>query len=613
MNQKVYIPMKHILVYKARPARIYRQSFSRKEHDCDLVRLNMKPDKNVIRGDLSSSRDSGIMTPSKSYPVTFLMGLWGALYPVYHAMRGLSFGPTLDVVRDEMGVLAYTLAVGLCGDLVGNYVVENDANQLQDEENPLVRMLGKEYYCSLVDEARIIRKCSGKILSTHTHEMTSGTAVFKDGHNTRVTLTYEQGEANFIFKYLPNTKHRVAKNITSYLIDKGCEFVPNVIVPDEVRDYFHNDNEPKNRGVFYEWIGVEDLETILGEPALQADKMPGLDEVKSIIDKSYLLNTCGWMGNAVGNAQAVDAPIHSFHNDLVDKLDELGDQLMKAHECMFGNRKPMPVHGDLHQGNVLGACEYIIDWENAHLGIPYHDFAHFSVVSDFDRSVEYSAAKDYALERQRLVYQDDKNMPIAQTSLIESEVRLSLLDRYFRALKSLKQEYREGVEKACKYLLVSATNALEEHSNATGNRDTLDALIASRRWQGLEKVAYDSRSSVAYAHSAYHKHRQVDKESLACRQVDEHIAVQDNRRYMDSMIRSFFPRLCTAFGANLYISTLISGSNEASKLVQNHDAGMFFLLLSPIFATSVFVTYGAPIYDKMRRKIKNSIREYLAR
>ena len=55
------------------------------------------------------------------------------------------------------------------------------------------------------------------------------------------------------------------------------------------------------------------------------------------------------------------------------------------------------IHGDLHQGNILGDSEHIIDYDNVQIGNSYHDFFHFAVLSDFDRSDRFKETRGKAI------------------------------------------------------------------------------------------------------------------------------------------------------------------------------------------------------------------------
>jgi HAD superfamily hydrolase (TIGR01509 family) len=266
-----------------------------------------------------------------------------------------------------------------------------------------------------------------------------------------------------------------------------------------------------------------------------------------------------------------EIPYFKFHTDLVRDIkykdEKFGGTLENlVYRHLFNGRfDPMLILGDLHPGNILRpeillgeknavkAEMAFIDFDNAQMGIPYHDFVHFSVLSGFDHHPWYDKHKEKFLDMQdrglleRKIGEDTINF-------LDFSCYASLLNRYHKVAmvesdspsENIKPVHIGAMLMSCRVLYDKACAALgrydlkDYHNIGRGDFQlelpTSSILekyekFAENAYKGLSEIEYprdtfvqmqmDLSTLVPMAHQLY-RLRQKSKYEIEVENIREH-------------------------------------------------------------------------------------------
>lgn len=437
-----------------------------------------------------------------------------------------------------------------------------------------------------------------------------GTGVCKEGYSLLVDLIEESKtvltekektvqKTSVLVKY--SGKHADFQNaerggrLTSFLYKSGYEFVPFVFLPNLklINDSFFYSG--LNLPIVFEFLPGYPLEerinrSIFPIKETTSQKFHLTSEFSSIVQdifssmfriysdprlrKGSIEHLLGRYTLVSGGQPDIINPITSqrFHKSLLNRFSFDNTGFIKRFNQSYVNELDelsiCLVHNDLHPGNVLLLEENlkILDWDNASLGIPYQDFFHFSLISGFERNADFDTAK---IEIKKM-YESLERAPILSEkhyALLEFDVCLSLLDRYYRsAVDGNFGSTMEGcndvsikVLETCNYLLLRSKECLNKYEELANNKSISDyynkfinlnyshldsyivdksifSIIMLKRKSkmpgssGPFKIHFDSRRDiksfeVPFAHAVYHL---FDRRINARRETDNIVQHIDN-------------------------------------------------------------------------------------
>ncbi len=463
--------------------------------------------------------------------------------------------------------LAWLLGGGLAFDALkaGVYYVRNQGQikKIRNEKTTIGRVMGSDYLEALITNIREYGCARGECVAIEEQvSNTEGTNLHREGYTISLMFTFADGTqvpAFFKYNYRQGNDEHPENNgrITRFLSDRGHSFVPKVLSPDidvlMQEQLFTLDRErgtaspiegTTNRGLVYEWVNGANLEWLLyteknvvvkgsfRQNTLSVNDIP-VDALFENMWEVYEDDLRGFF---------LPAKTRTFHNSLVAKIQQASPEFAsivdKVHKETITDDalllKARIIHGDLHQGNIMvntgevmthgmfgtqftAAGIKVFDWDNAEIGIPYQDFFHFAVISDFERSDAFPEARAKFLKKQKKVL---PGVTEAQTRLIEFETYVSLLMRYHAAVaeKTLKPEFEQNILTSCRYLLEKSRAAVDAFAATTGNdgiRTAYDQFVRENLSE-VEATPFDQSASVGYAHTVNHKERRIKNgDSLA--------------------------------------------------------------------------------------------------
>ncbi len=480
---------------------------------------------------------------------------------------------TRKETNDEQIGVALAYAVGAdCLKYIINRNVQKESRTAAEKTN-LAKIMEVEYLNEIIHLVREYYGHRGEVVSIEEDTgKQDGTGIFKSGYSSKVRFRFADGNTAEVF-YKYSEKHDPGNvtaeregRFTNLLHAAGFEFVPHVFIPfmsnsrfirwlrggwsDEVEE---KASQP-NRGVVYEYIDGETLEMrVRGEHS-------NVDQRK-IIPTATVCETFRQLGqlymfagqdNVIGEKGLFgardDVPLeeYRFHHSLVSKLEGVGEKdfarrLRLAHLHTFNGIPLTIVHGDLHQGNIIetrkGSVK-IIDWDNAAFGVPYEDFFHFAVISDFERST------DFEKERTAFVKAQEKqgiHLSEEHLKLIEFETYLSLFARYQHAIvnEEINEEFWENMHTSCRYLLEGARKSVTQYADLTGNRELADNFEKFAEKTLVESItSYNPLASIAYAHRVNANERKLDKREAAVVNFTRHAARLETSLRADQTLRA---------------------------------------------------------------------------
>ena len=204
-----------------------------------------------------------------------------------------------------------TTVAAIC-DGLRHSIATRSAQATLSEKNPLVALLGGISYDELVTNVRDAYDLHGAPVSVTAQGTLAGTAVFKRGYHTKLTLCFEDGQVSLLHKYLDRAKQDAAKSITRRLHEKGHSFAPRLVsihTPEHIKE-----GDDKNYGAFYEWVDMPDLESTLGEPTAVSINLPTVRTISRTMSKMENVNTLPWT-HIVNYPEIKPAPRYSFHKE----------------------------------------------------------------------------------------------------------------------------------------------------------------------------------------------------------------------------------------------------------------------------------------------------------
>tara|TARA_Y100000034_G_C6907887_1_gene421900 strand:+ start:2935 stop:4740 length:1806 start_codon:yes stop_codon:yes gene_type:complete len=450
------------------------------------------------------------------YPVTTFTGSLG----------------TYSLIADgDIKAFLTMFGAGLIADGVKNTLVSKRLKKLKNQDSKLAKVLDIDYFDGIIDSLRKFYDCSGRCNVTELMERQEGTGILKKGYITDLVLKFEDGnEVKLMFKYNDKQGLKSGAKISSILCNKGYNFVPKRFIPFISPRIINSD---LNRGQIYEWIKGNSLEEILikGDKNLVENHDNILDVaqdtkvVENIFSNMFSIYSDDSLVEENGNFKRF-----KFHNDLINNLrnnknNDFANDLEAEYESIFRDSQVRLIHGDLHQGNIMKSKEktHIIDWDSVQLGIPYQDFFHFSVISDFEKSFTYNEVKNKFLDKQSEILPTLKKEHL---KLIEFETYLSLLNRYYKAVKDKKiiPEFRENMLLSCKYLFEKSKNTLDEYAKLINDNKILELYnnFSIQKFKKLEKIAFNPNASISYSHTVNHKYIKVNKKNKALENWENH-------------------------------------------------------------------------------------------
>lgn len=482
-----------------------------------------------------------------------------------------------------------------------HYVIESttiDKRFIKDPDNPFLRQLyGDSCFRSIIRDIEDHTSLRNLKIEKEVPSFITGlkgTGVCNGGYSFLVSLieestniVAEDKKARRTYAFVKYSgKHGDFQNaerggrLTSFLYKIGHRFIPYVFLPDLslMSDSFFDSG--LHLPLIFEFLPGRSLENRINESIFYSKEPPAnmfhlTPEFSSIFQdvmnsmfkiysdqrlrKGTIEHLLGRYELLSGKQPDIINPVISqrFHKNLINRFsfDNTGfiHRFNHLYISELNGLSVCLVHGDLHQGNIILREDghKILDWDNASLGTPYQDFFHFSLISGFENNSDYENAKIEMKKR----YESLESMPVLSEkyyTLLEFEVYLSLLDRYYRSATEdiLGSGIQEKMLQTCNYLLDRSKESLKKYTELTKNRSIFDyyskftdlnysriyhtykldppihTTIAIRNTQ----TYFDSRRDITgfevpFAHAAYHL---FDKRINEMRESNNLIQHRDN-------------------------------------------------------------------------------------
>jgi hypothetical protein len=439
-------------------------------------------------------------------------------------------------------------------------------------KNPLEQIMEKEHVDDIIEQIRE-EGYRGTPTVVSAVAQQEGTAPFegKEGYFTLVELEFDNGTKQLLHKFVNRPTAWKAEEICQWMQEQGMNFVPKLYTPRNKSPIVHGNI---NSGIVFDFLGGVSLEEQLNEgyPRLEVREFSS-EVVENIFEKlwqfyaadvpSLFRRNYGHLEHLVcesHNAPDIELSSFQFHRKI---LDWLPAGLATALDTVFTEHIPrcqFPIHGDVHQGNILGNGDYILDWDNVEFGTPYHDFMHFAILTDFTRDPGFEATRSSFVEKMNDLQISRGTDCLSRPALLltEVEIYMGLLHRFYTTLENdlLLPEFTENVGRSCRYLLGELERSIGEFSSTVQNSQLQRAIMMyfNHRCTDLEDIPFDVRASVAYAHTVNHAYRRPDKAlrsvaNFASHQlkVEKVIAADENTRSL-MILNSFILSVGVAAG-----------------------------------------------------------------
>lgn len=489
----------------------------------------------------------------------FYTALWGTMGVGVAVKTAIEMGANAG--RGPAAVGLTCLAAGALGDGMRQLLLYRRKRSWRNHDLDLAKVVGGEALEKIIEQVRDAHGYTGKCQRIEMRGRAEGTGITQGGYFTLLTLRFEDGnEAKLFYKYSEKPTNAIGSGIVGYLRQKGHAFIPRVYTGNMPDSRFAltalvEDAPLIMHGQFYEYLEGDSLENILqlGESSRVVIKPRLAETVDRLFEKMWrVYQTEGSNGPAgLGEMATQGKLVHTILGypsagetitalrQLTERLEDraLSDQerpplhapilfaALLTDACSRSAQKGGTlVHGDLHPGNVLdvteGGSEKVIDWDNAGRELPYYDFFHFAVLSDFERYPEYRIERDLFLAQQKELF---PSTSAEDAALIEFRVYISLLHRYYQTAEDgrIREEFEPNMLKTCKYLLERSRSAVTEYARTAGDNPLCPVLVSAyekytkQRFPLLESVDHDDQASVAYAHHVNHRYRRVAPEEQA--------------------------------------------------------------------------------------------------
>ncbi|MBW2999120.1 aminoglycoside phosphotransferase family protein [Candidatus Woesearchaeota archaeon] len=544
-------------------------------------------------------------------------------HPLFYTLLYGTPGAVISVMNPENALFVggSMLGLGLVGDLTRGISTLIRKWRWKSQDTDLAKVMDSDYFKALIETIKTEHGYRGKCIKIEAKGKQEGTGLFRGGYFTELDLKFRDGnQIKLLYKYSDKGNLSVGGIVSSYLNEKGFEFVPKRYVPrDTSRTRLDWYDMSLQRGQVYEYLEGDSLENMLvtGEkPTVEPTNVSLSGTVDKLFENMLRIYSHAQFGlsdeHLFGSSKLeqmfYDNPLidrlgvsglshssHRFHyklinamlgeeyieksrtlwqleadlrfrekktDDIIKILDDylLGkkrksikklkkdiesvqdalNKITSAEEFVSTYRlveslresyqkieEKIPlriIHGDLHQGNILVPDMQIIDWDSAQLGIAYQDFFHFSVISDFEKSLDYEEKRKEFLEKQQKLVPE---LNEEHKKLIEFETYLSLLNRYYDAVDKelLREEFNPNMLQSCKYLLDKSKKTLDDYVEIAGDEQLKRNYekFCSWKFKKLDNVEFNPLASIAYAHSVNHKYRKNTEDDLPLSNYKKHM------------------------------------------------------------------------------------------
>lgn len=468
---------------------------------------------NLIEKNLNLLKENNIFKKI-NFKSTFIYGSVGSL------MGG--FGLPLVTSFNHPNLISGILTGGIFGLSFKYFSIFPSKKTFNDEKkkNSEIALLMNQnnYLTNLIEKFKSDYDYQGDYEIEEDLSFQGGTNLAKGGYLAKLNVKFDDGNIlNLFCKHEVDSEILPSDRITEYFSKySGFDFIKGNSLPLSLPD--------KVPGKISEELDGESLEFFL------RTENDFICKNKEEIDSHLFLKMFRIYNSSY--ISYVDLKEHKFHDKLISKLNEGNGEFIKKYDEIYklnfdSKLKKSIIHGDLHQGNIIVKNlkeQYIIDWDNLEIGIPYQDFVHYTVLSDLINSVHYNKIKDNFLH-----FQDNiiGNIDKSKLSLIEFDTYLSLLNRYYSLLDEnivQKNELLEGkVLLGCKYLDKLARSSLTEYSIQDANL-TLKGLYnaySNEEFVRLKNVELDSFYNISELHYLNVDVKTADK-SLLKRNISKH-------------------------------------------------------------------------------------------
>ena len=535
-------------------------------------------------------------------------------YALTAMYSGISFLSTVS--SGDLLPTAIFTGYGVAGDLMREALTRNRLKGWRNLSSNLERILDADGMYLLTDAVKKKHRLRGHPYRAEYMMKQQGTGIDDNGFLALLSLKYPKEEVKVLYKHNDKWSLRNGAFISDLLNDNGIEFVPQSYDLHwgltKTRGALNRlSKKNKTVGQFYEFVEGIDLESMLPSSKLiesNDQRAKVTDEVFELMHTVYALDP--------RNLDYIHPDIfHNKHhsrlkNNLVDKKDDFVGVLGYAYKEFI---KPLPktlIHGDLHQGNILiGDKNWIIDWDNSQLGVPYHDFFHYAIHTDLISDPNYEQIKSDFLERQE---QRLGKIPDVSLHLIETEISLAMLNRYYSAVTENKitEEYHDNLLHVCKKLENIAKNSWRKcletsPANLEAENDfnkSYDSYVRNN-YSLLDSITLDLNRSIAYAHSLNHKqtislpHESGLKHYNETLHNVESLVVSDERRRNLFAVNAIIPAFWV-FGFAGYAAHL-KGIDVVNTLVEVNER------YQPIILSYLSIGIGSALFiynsDKILR------------
>ncbi len=414
--------------------------------------------------------------------------------------------------------LAIFTGYGVVGDIIREGIIRKELHNWRNISSKLEKIIGNRGIFLL---SEVVKEQHGlRGFPTHAEYIMKqqGTGIEDNGFLALLSLEYKNKEIKVLYKHNDKLSLRNGSRISRDLKNSGINFIPQPYEAyfslDRIRGPLHSMHEEDfPLGKFYEYVKGDDLESILPSSIMikpNEDRAKYGVEIFDLMQQIYDLNpeNLGFISDKTFHIKHMDR----IFDNLVDKEEPFLQILQHAYEELI---EPLPktlIHGDLHQGNIkIGDKNWIIDWDNAQLGIPYHDFFHYAIHTDLISDSNYEELRTIFLEKQE---QRLGKIPDASLHYIETEMSLAMLNRYYTAVTEgkVREEFHDYLFHVCKRLedisKKSWSKCLETSSaNSEENchyKKLYDSFIQNN-YPNLDSIVFDEGRSISYAHSLNHQ------------------------------------------------------------------------------------------------------------
>ncbi len=208
------------------------------------------------------------------------------------------------------------------------------------------------------------------------------------GYISRHSINYKNGNSLSLIGKVNKKESIINGAKVNRLLKNKFDFIPDSydisMLPVFMRGLYQDINDTSlSHPVFFKDVGKDSLESIItGESS-----SPDYDLIFSDINLEEVFSKLSLIHNTFHETDLKDFKEFRYYNSRKERAVDynISKDFLYLYNLtrkdIFANADTTLVHGDFHQGNILGQSDvHFIDFDNSCIGIPYEDFIHFAII-----------------------------------------------------------------------------------------------------------------------------------------------------------------------------------------------------------------------------------------